>query len=129
MKIRTALALAAALVTPVLLGATDADAKGRARGKTVVTGQVNLNTATVEQLKLLPRMRLPTAQAIVTHRATQRFVTIRDVMKVKGIGEKSFLRLKPYLSVEGPNTLQRVKPAKPARAPKAGRSSRTPPRS
>jgi competence protein ComEA len=120
MKSRTGIALVTALAVPLFLHASSADAKGRPRAtRTVVTGQVNLNTASVEQIKLLPRMRLPTAQAIVEHRAKQRFVTIRDVLKVKGIGQKTFLRLKPHLTVSGPNTLQRIKPAKATRGPKA----------
>lgn len=103
---------------PVLFGAvlglgTPAEAGRASKTKTQITGQVNLNTATAQQLRLLPRLRPKTAEAIVAYRTQHRFQSVREVMQVKGVGQASFLRMKPHLAVEGPNTLVRVKRAMP----------------
>ncbi len=61
---------------------------------------INLNTATVEQLETLPGIGRKTAELIVQHRTQSGgFKRIEDLMNVKGIGEKSFLKLKPLVTV------------------------------
>ena len=61
---------------------------------------INLNTATVEQLETLPGIGRKTAELIVQHRTKSGgFKRIEDLMNVKGIGEKSFLTLKPLVTV------------------------------
>jgi competence protein ComEA len=61
---------------------------------------INLNTATVEQLETLPGIGRKTAERIVEHRTRSgSFKRIEELMNVKGIGEKSFLRLKPLIVV------------------------------
>jgi competence protein ComEA len=61
---------------------------------------VNLNTATPAQLETLPGIGAKAAQRIVEYRQKNGgFKKIEELMNVKGIGEKSFLKLKPYLSV------------------------------
>jgi competence protein ComEA len=63
---------------------------------------VNLNTATVTELMQLPRVGLKTAQRIVAFREEHGpFQRPEDLMNVKGIGEKTFLRLRPYITVDG----------------------------
>lgn len=96
----------------------------RTRSKTRVTGKVNLNTASPKQLRLLPRVGKKTAQAIVAYRAKNRFQSVREIMQVKGIGKKSFLKLKPYLTLKGANTIQRHKPRRKRRARRAGKPRR-----
>ncbi len=77
-------------------------------------GKVNINTATVEQLQLLPRIGPAVAQRIVEHRkANGQFASAEDLMLVRGIGERSFESLKPYLAVSGDTTL-----AEKVRSPK-----------
>ena len=69
-------------------------------------GKVNINTASVEQLQLLPRIGPSVAQRIVEHRKSNgQFKTAEDLMLVRGIGEKSFETLKPYLAISGETTL------------------------
>ena len=69
---------------------------------------INLNTATVEQLETLPGIGRKTAERILEHRTkTGSFKRIEELMNVKGIGEKSFLKLKPLIVVT----------AKPEKAP------------
>ena len=61
---------------------------------------VNLNTATQAQLETLPGVGAKAAQRILEYRQkTGSFKKIEDLMNVKGIGEKSFLKLKPMLTV------------------------------
>ncbi len=61
---------------------------------------VNLNTANSTQLATLPGIGPKAAQRIVEYRQKNGgFKKIEELMNVKGIGEKSFLKLKPYLTV------------------------------
>jgi competence protein ComEA len=64
-------------------------------------GKINLNTATAQQLMLLPGVGETTAQKIIEYRTeNDGFTTIEDIMKVNGIGEKKFEQLKPYIKVD-----------------------------
>ena len=61
---------------------------------------VNLNSATVTELMQLPRIGAKTAERIVAFRKQHGgFLRTEELMNVKGIGEKSFARLKPHLTV------------------------------
>ncbi|MBY0494579.1 MAG: helix-hairpin-helix domain-containing protein [Cyanobacteria bacterium] len=64
---------------------------------------VNLNTATIDQLETLPGIGRKTAERILEHRTkVGSFKRIEELMNVKGIGEKSFLKLKPLVIVTPP---------------------------
>jgi competence protein ComEA len=64
---------------------------------------VNLNTATVAQLDSLPGIGKATAERIVEYRQKNGgFKKVEDLMNVKGVGEKSFLKLKAYITVAAP---------------------------
>ncbi len=63
---------------------------------------VNLNTATVADLRELPGIGEKTAARIVEYRQKRGpFKKIEDLMNVQGIGEKAFLKLKPQITVAG----------------------------
>ena len=85
-------------------------------------GTVNVNTATAEQLQLLPRIGPSVAQRILDYRKENgKFGSLDDLMLVRGIGEATFAQLKPYVSLSGDTTLShKVKVArgtsKPAQA-------------
>ena len=65
---------------------------------------INLNTATVDQLETLPGIGRKVAERILEYRTKAgSFKRIEELMNVKGIGEKSFLKLKPLIAVQ-PNT-------------------------
>ena len=69
-------------------------------------GTVNVNTATVEQLQLLPRIGPSVAQRILDYRKENgKFGSLDDLMLVRGIGEATFGQLKPYVSLSGDTTL------------------------
>ena len=64
---------------------------------------VNLNTATKDELVALPGIGPAKAQAIVDYRNQHGpFRSIDEIRKVKGIGEKLFLSIKPELSIGAP---------------------------
>ena len=64
---------------------------------------VELNTATAAQLQTLPRVGERTAQRIIEYREEHGgFEKIEDLMNVRGIGEKTFLRLRPLVRVDAP---------------------------
>jgi competence protein ComEA len=68
-------------------------------------GQLNLNTATAEQLDLLPGVGPATAAKIISHRERHPFERPAQLMRIKGIGKKKFAKIRPYLVVEGETTL------------------------
>ena len=82
---------------------------------------VNINTADVAQLSLLPRIGAKVAQRIIDYRKEHGpFAKTSDLMQVKGIGDKSFERLSPYVTVKGETTLT----AK-VRGPKSGKRAKS----
>lgn len=61
---------------------------------------VNINTATSAQLEALPGIGPSMAQRIVSHRDKNGpFKKLEDLMNIQGIGEKSFLKLRPLLTI------------------------------
>ncbi len=55
------------------------------------------------ELAYLPRIGASVAERIVERRKEKPFARPEELMEVKGIGEKLFLTLKPYVSVTGPD--------------------------
>jgi competence protein ComEA len=71
-----------------------------------LTGVVNVNTASADELSMLPGVGPSRARAIVELRQQRGgFKRIEDLLDVKGIGEASLAKLKPYLALEGKSTL------------------------
>jgi len=79
----------------------------RARpAKKDVTGKLNLNTATEDQLMLLPTIGPAKAERVVTWRKKNGgFKRTADLRRVKGFGYKTFKRLEPFLDIKGDTTL------------------------
>lgn len=72
-------------------------------------GTVNLNTATQKQLELLPGIGPATAAKIVAYRAKAPFKETLHLLRVKGVGRKTYAKIKPFLSVTGESDLHVVK--------------------
>jgi len=67
---------------------------------------VNINQASATELARLPRVGAKLADRIVAHRNDHGpFKRVEDLMGVKGVGEKMFASLKPYLTTSGQTTL------------------------
>ena len=61
---------------------------------------ININTATQAQFESLPGVGAKAAQRILEYRKQNGpFKKVEDLMNVKGFGEKTFLKLKPLLTV------------------------------
>lgn len=92
---RSTLILVACLLATLL--ATPLVAAEKKSGEVQV---MDLNQATAEQLQALPGVGPSISRRIVEFRDRQGpFERVEDLMRVKGIGEKTFLKLKPYLKV------------------------------
>jgi competence protein ComEA len=73
---------------------------GRKATAATATAPVNLNTATAAEIASLPGVGPKAAQRIIEYRQKSGgFKKIEELMNVKGIGEKSFLKLKSLISV------------------------------
>lgn len=76
------------------------DVFGDGRKTDVSTAKVNVNTATVEELKTLPGIGDAKAQSIVSYRqANGMFQSIEDLMKVEGIKNGVFDKIKDQITV------------------------------
>jgi competence protein ComEA len=61
---------------------------------------VNINTATAAELDTLPGIGAKTAGRIVEYRQKNGpFKKVEELMNVRGVGEKNFLKLKPQITV------------------------------
>lgn len=110
------------LVLVVVALAVAGSAMAAKSSKKEVTGVVNINTATVQELTMIPGVGKSKAEAIVTQRQSGPFKTTQDIEKVKGIGPKMFAKIGQYLTVEGPTTAKAVK-VQNASAPQAAKGA------
>jgi len=100
-----------AIVLVLGLVATAASAQEAARPSTKAAtpsssgAPINLNTATVAQLETLPGIGKSIAERILEYRQKNGgFRKVEDLMNVRGIGEKSFLKMKALITVTMPKS-------------------------
>lgn len=87
-----AAALAAVFALGMSVGVASAASKAPA-------GKININTATAAQLTELPGVGEKLAARIVEYRQKSGgFKSIQEIMNVKGVGEKNFAKLQPFLT-------------------------------
>lgn len=70
------------------------------QGQGVVKGLVNINTATIVELEVLPAIGPKTAQKIIDYRNKYgKFATKESIKRVSGIGEKTYEKLADKIEI------------------------------
>lgn len=101
-------AQAPVITTAAVVAEAPAPAKATRKAAGELRGVVNINTADEKQLRLLPGVGATKARRVLAHREERGpFARVVDLRKVKGFGKKTVEKLAPYLSVNGPTTLER----------------------
>jgi competence protein ComEA len=99
---RTVLSIVACccLLWAVPVTAAQSKSTAHSTAKPSSTAVVNLNTASASDLEGLPGIGAKTAARIVEYRQKNGpFKKIEELMNVRGVGEKNFLKLKPQITV------------------------------
>ncbi len=66
-----------------------------------LAGQININTASQDELQTLPFIGPKIAERIVEYREKQGpFKSIDDLLKIKGIGQKKLEKIRPLVTTE-----------------------------
>ncbi len=98
--IRLLTAAACAIVLGVITAPpVSAQAKAPTTAPSEASAPLNLNTATQAQLEKLPGIGPSVAARILEYRQKTGFKKVEDLMNVRGVGEKSFLKLKPLVTL------------------------------
>jgi competence protein ComEA len=101
--VRIVLSLVAATALVAATGATlaaQAKTPPAAAAKPASTAIVNINTASATEIATLPGVGAKMAARIIEYRQKNGpFKKVEELMNVRGIGEKNFLKLKPQLAV------------------------------
>ena len=105
MKFETRTARASVLALLAVLGVLFAAQPLLAADGGGPSGLVNINTATAEELQLLPGIGEARAKAVIALRKQSGgFKSVDDLTQVKGIGAKALERLRPYVRTQGKTT-------------------------
>ena len=100
MTLRRTVAIGMAVVMAALMAAAPAIAAD----EPAPAGQIDLNSATVEQLTSLPGVGPTLAARIVEYREKAgRFGSVEELLNVKGIGEKNLEKIEPRVKVTKPS--------------------------
>lgn len=71
------------------------------KGENLAQKSININMASKDLLMQLPGVGKSTAEKIIEYRDTQgSFKRIEDIMKIKGIGQKKFDKMKEFITTE-----------------------------
>jgi len=108
MKFDTRKARAWSLALVTALGVLFAAAPALAAGEDGLSGVVNINTATSEELQLLPGIGEARAREVIALRKRNGgFKSVDELSQIKGIGDVALERIRPFARVEGKTTAQR----------------------
>ena len=84
--------------------------KAKKHAKATVTGKLNINTATAEQVAQLPGVSPKKAQGLIDYRTKNgNFKNFEDLQKIPGIQQKKINKLKDFIIFEGETTLKAAK--------------------
>ena len=104
--IRTVRVFALTILLVVSLGVAGWPALAGGGGD--LSGVLNVNTATAEQLMLLPGIGESKARAILDRRKEQGgFKTVDELVEVKGIGPAALDKIRPFVAIQGKTSLAR----------------------
>ena len=79
--------------------------------KSELAGVVNVNTATTEQLQLLPGIGPARARAIIEHRKNSgSFKSVDELKQIDGIGDRALAQIRSHCAVEGKTTARLSNP-------------------
>jgi competence ComEA-like helix-hairpin-helix protein len=88
--------------------------------KATLEGVVNVNTASPEELRLLPGIGPARIRNILAYRHKHPFRTVEELARIKGVGRKMVRHLRAHLAVNGPSTAQKIiRPVSPVAPPPA----------
>jgi competence protein ComEA len=98
--------LRAAAALAVVFGALSHPRAVLADDASETAKKVNINQASATQIAYLPRIGAKAADRIIEYRkAHGSFAKAEELMEVKGVGERRYAELKPYIALSGPTTL------------------------
>jgi competence protein ComEA len=104
----TSVVAAAEPPAPALQAQANPGAELPGRPRAVVEGKVNLNTASAAELEVVPGIGPATSARILAYRKVRPFGQRNHIMRIKGVGKKTFAKIKDYLIVEGETTLTKM---------------------
>src|SRR5207244_10663523 len=85
---------------PSVAAAAQSKRPARTATASASSAVINLNTASVSDFEGLPGIGAKTAARIVEYRQKNGpFKKVEELMNVRGVGEKNFLKLKPRLAI------------------------------
>jgi len=94
----------------VILAITFACQNSTGFAKAKPDGHVNINTATEEQLRLLPGVGEKIAKRIINYRTEHgNFNSIEDLKNIKGLTDKRLAKCKAFVILEGETTIHKNK--------------------
>ncbi len=75
--------------------------------KRKLNGRININTATIEELVLLPGVGGKIAEKVIAHRKEKGFYRdVKELLAIKGIGEKRLKEIEGFIILDGETTLR-----------------------
>ncbi len=105
LRVRSAAAGVAAALLFLATGAMGAAGDAESSPETRLVGVVNINTASAEQLELLPGVGPVRAAEIISHRKSRDgFKRVEELVDVSGIGPVALERIRPHVTVSGKTT-------------------------